>query len=121
MTKEEIAAGLKNALDRGSSIEDAVQSFVNSGYNANEVMEAASLLGQGVSKIIQPAVTAQAQSQVPAVSFSSVPIPPSSQLTETTAGVKEAKKSDKMKWTLIISLVLLLVILAGSIIYLTLF
>jgi len=120
MTKEEIAAGLKNALDRGSSIEEAVQSFVNAGYNANEVMEAASLLGQGVSKIIQPAVTAQAQA-APAVYFSSVPIPPSSQLTETKTEAKEAKKPDKMKWILIISLILLLIILAGSIIYLTLF
>lgn len=41
MTKEEIIGGLKNALDRGESLERAKQSFVNAGYSQDEVNEAA--------------------------------------------------------------------------------
>jgi hypothetical protein len=37
MVNEEILGGIKNAMERGSSFEQAVQSFINAGYNQNEV------------------------------------------------------------------------------------
>ena len=43
LSRDEIAAGIRNALERGSSLEEAVQSFINAGYNPNEVEEAASV------------------------------------------------------------------------------
>ena len=49
MAKEEIIGGLKNAVERGESIDKAVQSFINAGYNANEVREAANLVTSGVA------------------------------------------------------------------------
>lgn len=52
--KDEILAGLRNALDRGSSVEEAVQSFINSGYNPQEVRAAAEVLSGGVSDIVYP-------------------------------------------------------------------
>lgn len=36
----EITGGLKNAIERGESIEKAKQSFINSGYNPEEVEQA---------------------------------------------------------------------------------
>mgnify|MGYP001579571478 CR=1 FL=1 len=44
LSKDEIAAGIRNAMERGSSVEDAIQSFINAGYNPNEVEEAASAI-----------------------------------------------------------------------------
>ena len=50
--KNEILAGLKNAIDREQSMEQAVQSFINAGYNPQEVKEVARTLSSGASEII---------------------------------------------------------------------
>ena len=52
--KDEILAGLRNAMERGQSLETATQSFINAGYNPQEVREAARSLSGGVSEIIYP-------------------------------------------------------------------
>ncbi|MBU0761000.1 MAG: hypothetical protein KJ600_01280 [Nanoarchaeota archaeon] len=52
--KDEIAAGLRNALEREQSLEQATQSFVNAGYNPHEVAAAADFVSQGVSDIVYP-------------------------------------------------------------------
>ncbi len=50
--QSEILAGLKNAMEHGSSIESAIQSFISAGYNPQEVMEAAKYISTGVSNLI---------------------------------------------------------------------
>jgi|SRR3989344_385992 len=45
--KEEILSGLKIALERGSSLEKAMQSFINAGYNPSDVREAGEYIGSG--------------------------------------------------------------------------
>jgi len=52
MVNQEIIGGLKNALDRGESLEKAAQSFVNAGYNPNEIKEAVSQLSRNATNII---------------------------------------------------------------------
>jgi len=42
--REDIIAGLKNAFERGESMEKAVQAFISAGYNQVEVEEAAKSL-----------------------------------------------------------------------------
>ena len=55
MKEEEIVGGLKNALERGSSLDDAVHTMINAGYSPNDVKAAANSLSKaGVSTIIQP-------------------------------------------------------------------
>lgn len=44
--KDEIIGGLRNALERGSSPDVAVQSFINAGYNPIEVKQAAQFILQ---------------------------------------------------------------------------
>ena len=39
--RDDIVGGLRNALDRGETLEQATQTFVNAGYNSTEVQEAA--------------------------------------------------------------------------------
>lgn len=51
--RDEISAGLKNALERGESLDKAVQTFINSGYNPVEVKEAAKNVGSGASTIVK--------------------------------------------------------------------
>ena len=49
--KEEIVAGLRNAMERGYSLEQAIQSFINAGYNPLDVREAANVF-ESVSHIV---------------------------------------------------------------------
>ena len=59
--REEIISGLKNATTRGESLEKATASFVNAGYNAPEVQQAAATLRSqgdlGVTGKLHPAHT----------------------------------------------------------------
>ena len=61
--REDIFGGLRNALDRGFSLDQAIQSFVNSGYPLQEVQEAAQALTSPSSlhhsQIVQPQTQAQ--------------------------------------------------------------
>jgi len=48
MTKEEMIAGLRNAVSRGESLENAKLSLVNAGYIYSDVEEAAKEINTGV-------------------------------------------------------------------------
>ena len=50
--KGEIIAGLRNSLERGESLEQAKKSFVNAGYNPQEVEAAGEMLSEGVSGVV---------------------------------------------------------------------
>ena len=52
--KDEIIGGLRNAIERGSSLDEAVQSFINAGYNPVEVRESAKNMTMGASAILSP-------------------------------------------------------------------
>lgn len=54
---EEIVAGIRNAMERGASLQQAVQSFINAGYSAYEVREAERAISGGVSSIVYPEAT----------------------------------------------------------------
>ncbi len=49
MVREELVTGLKNALARGQSLEKAINSLLSSGYNPDEVRDAASYANVGVT------------------------------------------------------------------------
>jgi len=48
MEKPEIVAGIQNAIARGSSMDSAIQSFVNAGYNLRDVEDSARALGASI-------------------------------------------------------------------------
>jgi hypothetical protein len=50
--KSEVMGGLKNALERGESLDNAMRSLISAGYGDQEVREAAGDLGRGASSII---------------------------------------------------------------------
>ncbi len=52
--KKEILGGLRQAIERGESLEQAKQSFINAGYNPQEVEKAANSLRGVIDKIQQP-------------------------------------------------------------------
>ncbi|GEM_PF-3955325 len=54
MVRADIAISIKNAVERGYSIEQAKQSLMNSGYSIKEVDEAINYLTSGVGEIELP-------------------------------------------------------------------
>ncbi|MBS3076802.1 hypothetical protein J4233_00870 [Candidatus Pacearchaeota archaeon] len=50
--RDEIIAGMKNAVARGQTLEQAAQSFINAGYNPQEVKAAYQMLSSGASNVI---------------------------------------------------------------------
>jgi len=47
MLNEDIITSLRNAVERGESLQDAVNVMINSGYNPAEVQEASKYIGYG--------------------------------------------------------------------------
>lgn len=114
--KEDILAGLRNALERGQSLESASQSFINAGYNPRDVQEAASSISQGVTSIIskedskfQPL---QPQIQPPKQTDLNVPESPSTPINPTPLIDPNLDKKKKHKKILVILLIILLVLIA---------
>ena len=50
--KDEVAQGIKNAIERGQSLDSAIASFVNAGYSESEVHEAANSLNNSASSLL---------------------------------------------------------------------
>lgn len=96
--EKEIVGGIKNALDRGESLEKAKQSFVNAGYEKSEVEKAA----QGLSTF--------SDIQQPTASKKKTPLP-------TIKDSKVKKPSKKLK-IILFSLGIIFLILLGLVIYL---
>lgn len=109
--KEEIIGGLKNALERGSSLDSAAQSFINAGYNPSDVNEAARALSQGASSII---TTPQSlpNSVFPVAQDKKNQLPPLPQLR------KPQTTNKKMIW---LAIILFLVVFIGALTLLLLF
>jgi len=53
MINEDIVTALRNAINRGESLEIAKQVMINSGYNIKEVEEASRFIGTGVMNNLQ--------------------------------------------------------------------
>ncbi len=109
--QNEIAAGLHNALERGEPLEHAIQTFVNAGYNPQEVQAAAQILvSEGVSSIIATSDTKVPQKpknvEDNAHTKPSLPLPP-----ESTSSPEKPKERSKL--ILIIGIVLGSLVLLG--------
>ena len=106
MPKEEIIAGLKQAVSRGSTLGKAKQSFINAGYNPEEVEEAASFLGTGT-------ITKYTQFQKPQQKIQSQETKQKPTPLPQTQTAKQQKSRKFKKALIIFILFLIIVVLAG--------
>jgi len=106
--KDEIVAGMRNALARGQSLEQAARSFINAGYNPQEVKAATQTLSSGVSQFIRQGAapgSPEAPSPGQKDNNSATPLP-------TSPGVK--KKGDGKLFLIIFLVFILIAILVGG-------
>ena len=99
--RDEIWAGLKNAIERGASLDQAVESFISAGYNPAEVKEAANSIGQGAANIVNDISVPEKKVAPPVKKIA----PKTAPLTGTSAwdsvkiddGSKQAEKEEQEK------------------------
>ncbi|MDP1729467.1 MAG: hypothetical protein Q8L27_04655 [archaeon] len=109
MSVEEVLVGLQNAVARGQSIENAMQSLILAGYNAQEVQEASKQINMGIISHIAPEKTIEenpsAYKKLPTENVQQNIIP------------EENKKTKFPRWavvtTIISSLIILGIIILG--------
>ena len=115
--QNEIAAGLRNALERGSSLEKAMQTFVNAGYNPQEVKMAGQEFS-GVSGIIYPDKAVLAESKAPE-NKNGLPPTPAITKAEIKQKIQDGKNKDNSKRILlIIAIVLVSLVFIGALSFL---
>jgi len=109
MIKDEIIGGLTNAMEHGSSLEQAIQSFINAGYNSQEVRAAAQQLSSGVSTML-PEVDKSNES---IIQDNSIPQAPKQILSN--ANINQTKQKSAGKGIVISLIILLIIIVVASI------
>jgi len=118
---QELIAGLKNALERGESIEKAKKSFVNAGYKQEDV-EAASLGMSQVQPIQTPAeeeVPTEPEPQQPSTQETTQPQPQPQQTQPQTPPSPEPQptpvitttQQPKKKFPLFITILIIIAII----------
>ena len=125
--REDIIAALKNALERGESLERAMQSLINAGYNPIEVRQAGESLMQGAMSVSNP--EAERVRQLPQPPRAQWPSQQMSQQLqqpiqntylrrlEEIRPMPEVKRGHKKRAVLIIVLIFILLLLIGGLIY----
>ncbi|MBM3233345.1 hypothetical protein FJZ18_04230 [Candidatus Pacearchaeota archaeon] len=128
--KDEIIAGIKNGLERGESLDQAMQTFINAGYKSVEIREAANSLTGGTTPIVtgaQNTVSASSPSElIPQTTSAGQPqTAPANQTNASPANIPSipslSKKSAGKDTKKIVLLVVLLLFLIGILIAAILF
>ncbi|PIN94034.1 hypothetical protein COU54_00685 [Candidatus Pacearchaeota archaeon CG10_big_fil_rev_8_21_14_0_10_31_24] len=91
--KDEIIGGIRNALERGEPMEKVVQSFINAGYNADQVNEVANRLSPASRSISESSILQSTKNQLdqkPQDNKISSP-QPSTQTQTTTANLPKTQ------------------------------
>ncbi len=107
--RDEIEAGLKNAVERGEKLEDAMASFINAGYNPAEVRQAASSLTHGAVSIMSATHFNFPKQESPEE-------PPSTPPQEIKPSQYSLPKKSSKKTILLIILIIILILLIAGII-----
>lgn len=126
--KEDIFEGLKQALSKGESLQHAMQSFYNAGYNKTEINEAAKELQfriynqNNIVNTIQPKETniqepsvqepSVPEQAIPEPAYSEIKIKPSVQKVSAYVPSYDERKNPRKIVIIIISILLVMLVLA---------
>jgi len=111
--RDDIIGGIRNALDRGATLEQAAKSFINAGYNESEVRQAAKVFGEGAISMTSPEV--QSPSQKPQITQPQPVQPPGQMLVPTQARTRAqplpiSTKTKRFPIKIIILIMILLIL-----------
>jgi len=136
---DELIGAIRNALDRGSSLEQAVQSLINAGYGQLEVNEAAKSFTQSATSIshtivvpkslppskpeVKPSPPSISKPFVPSTPLFSSPkqIHPASSISVIQPPVRNPEEVNKERKQTIAMLLAILILILGIIILVLMF
>ncbi len=102
--KEELVTGIRNAIERGDSMNKAIASFVNAGYNPIEVDEAAKIVS-GASPLPRYKIPND---------IANIPLPQNQQILQPMQSAQEAQPKPKQAGKgMILTIIILLLIVLG--------
>src|SRR3989344_4686082 len=103
MRKEEIIQGLKNAIERGSDLEQAKQSFINAGYDEREINDAAASLQGTLTEYPEFELTSQMPpAQTPEIKPQAYKLPIQKQNFQQQSQFQPPKQDKSKKWLIIL-------------------
>tara|TARA_Y100000310_G_C20324653_1_gene642375 strand:- start:45 stop:440 length:396 start_codon:yes stop_codon:yes gene_type:complete len=111
MVRQDIVTGLVNAIERGHTLEQAIQTLLNSGYGRQEVMEAANSITSGMPQTQEQIETIEEQTEQPQQTQESVEIQEESEVEYAPQQEIPRKKTSPV--TIVLLIVLLLLLLGG--------
>ena len=117
MARQDIVSGLRNAVERGYSIDVAISSFVNSGYKKEEVEEAAVYIGNLPAIAPQKKITQQIPVIPSAIQGTSTP----GIIPQPIEAVQQKPKKSRKGIILVVALGIILLALVGVLAYLIFF
>jgi len=117
MARQDIVSGLRNAVERGYSIDVAISSFVNSGYKKEEVEEAAAYIGNLPAIAPQKKITQQIPAMPNAIQETSTP----GIIPQPIEAVQQKQKKSRKGIILVVALGIILLALVGVLAYLIFF
>lgn len=103
--REELAAIMKNIIEKGYSLEQAKASFINAGYDKREVEQAAEILTKGPSFQVQ--ISSQPQT------FQQLKPQPQLQAQPQLQRVQQAQKPKRRTLKIILIVILILIFLTA--------
>lgn len=107
--RQDIYGGLKNAIERGATQEQAIKSFVSAGYKESDVRDAARALEQGVLTMMQPVTTPNnALKKLPAIPAKPQAKPQNTNYVSPQTNFKVEQPHKKPDWIVIVLVVVLL-------------
>jgi hypothetical protein len=108
--EKELIGGLKNALERGENLAKAKQTFINAGYQPNEVAAAVQKLPSSTAPIATPVAPAPTPGKVP------VPKPEEKSLAKPLPGqpIPAGVPKKKSKILLILIIIVSVLVLVGA-------
>jgi len=121
MADVELTGGLRNAMERGYSLNRAIQSFINAGYNPQDVQAAAALLSQpSALPLVHPQSSSESETSLSKLSQPPQPSasPSKFSLTDKVKSILEGM--DRGTKILIAGIIIILVLTLGAIFYLLL-
>lgn len=115
--KEDIIGGIKNALERGETIDKAIQTFVNAGYSPDEVRDAAAMISQGSLSV------SLAMPEIKLPSAPPMPIPKNETQQANSAPMQIQINPEQKKHSnkLLIGIIIFLLVFTGALVSLMLF
>ncbi|MBI2047158.1 hypothetical protein HYT26_03280 [Candidatus Pacearchaeota archaeon] len=116
MARQDIVSGLRNAVERGYSIDVAISSFVNSGYKKEEVAEAAAYVGDLAAIAPQKTIIPQIPAMPNAIQGT-----PTETIPQPIEAVQQKQKKSRKALIIVIILSIILLSLIGVLAYLIFF